>query len=839
MESIASNTRNCNGENSNDIQGLKERLNQEYASPITVNGDAFAQARQAEKAKHAANGNAKTKDAAMQSNESTGVTDNGNRQSEAPDGAPNLDASWEAADTSAQPPVPRAKLYGVEQLSVDQNAWVIVVVASDASYATKAVKEARAHKIFPSRITVGLVASAESTELETLWGHNKIIWPESPGLEGLVDDIAKHLINSDTQVLTVDPPEGLRLSQAGMLGAPWFKKRAKGLLLKARPWQPAGETLAEDANATEEMPGESSSNPEEEPFQDVADKDVAAGSMLPHGFLYADDGSIKYRVKKEEGDDLVHVCSPIEFLAATDNVEETKPGVYVKIRADSGHCHKLAFPRSALVHGDDLFCDLIDHGLRFVPNTPNKNLLRRLFMEVRPFRRARCVPNLGWHGAAFVLPDEVIGQLEGEEIVFQPPHPVQHHYRVAGTFDGWKQSIAARAVGNSRLEFAISNAFAGPLLDFANMDGGGYHYRGPSTSGKSTSLHAAGSVWGGGGRNGFADSWRTTDNALEGLCLLHTDSFLALDEMSQVDGKTASNSAYMIANGSGKSRSSTTGTLLPRYQWRVSFLSTGELTLASKVSEDGLHSTAGQEVRVIDIPADAGHGMGLFENLHGLSRPSDFADAIRDAAKLHYGHAARAFLTELVKDVPGIASRVRKGIEKVVNQICPKKADGQVRRVAQRFALTACAGELATAFGVLPWRRGRAYCAAKRCFNDWLQSRGSAGKKEEIDSIEAVLGFLQRYRSRFRHWDDPDAVIYDCAGYVHVGPEGRTFYVFTDVFRKDICGKHGIDPEAAADTLAERQYLQKSSDNKRTRSERLPKEGKQRVYVIKMQEEES
>jgi putative DNA primase/helicase len=295
----------------------------------------------------------------------------------------------------------------------------------------------------------------------------------------------------------------------------------------------------------------------------------------------------------------------------------------------------------------------------------------------------------------------------------------------------------------------------------------------------------------------------------------------------------------MIANGLGKSRSSTSGTLLLRYQWRVSFLSTGELSLASKVSEDGLRSTAGQEVRVIDIPADAGLGMGLFEKLHEFSQPSDFADAIRDAAKHHYGHAARIFLAELVKDVPGLTSRVRKRIETIINEICPEAADGQVRRVAQRFALTACAGELATSFSVLPWEREAASRAARRCFNDWLQSRGSAGKKEEIDAIEATIGFLQRYSSRFRPWNNSDIVIPDCAGYVDVSSEGRTFYVFRDVFKKDICGKHGLDPEAAADTLALRKYLQKSSDGKRTRSERLPIEGKQRVYVIKMQEEGS
>src|SRR5271157_5031375 len=108
----------------------------------------------------------------------------------------------------------------------------------------------------PSRITVGLVASAECSELEALRDRNKIIWPETPGLERHVNDLAERLIDGDTQVVIVDPPENLRLSQAGVLGAPWFRKRVRTVMLQARPWQPAPETSAEDAGAIEETPDE-------------------------------------------------------------------------------------------------------------------------------------------------------------------------------------------------------------------------------------------------------------------------------------------------------------------------------------------------------------------------------------------------------------------------------------------------------------------------------------------------------------------------------------------------------------------------------------------------------
>ena len=40
--------------------------------------------------------------------------------------------------------------------------------------------------------------------------------------------------------------------------------------------------------------------------------------------------------------------------------------------------------------------------------------------------------------------------------------------------------------GNSRMVFALSVAFAGPLIEPAGEDSGGFHLRGVSSTGKST-----------------------------------------------------------------------------------------------------------------------------------------------------------------------------------------------------------------------------------------------------------------------------------------------------------------------------------------------------------------
>jgi uncharacterized protein (DUF927 family) len=139
---------------------------------------------------------------------------------------------------------------------------------------------------------------------------------------------------------------------------------------------------------------------------------------------------------------------------------------------------------------------------------------------------------------------------------------------------------------------------------------------------------------------------------------------------------------------------------------------------------------------------------------------------------------------------------------------------------------------LPSQFGILPWPTTTAYKAAKRCFDDWLQSRGGTGQKEENDAYEAVSGFIAQHSSRFCPWAEPDTIIHNRAGFYRDESGARTFYVLKDVFQREICSKNGIDHEYAAKILDARGLLRRSSDGKRTRRERLPKLGNQRVYVI-------
>ncbi|CAH2606010.1 conserved protein of unknown function (plasmid) [Rhodovastum atsumiense] len=209
----------------------------------------------------------------------------------------------------------------------------------------------------------------------------------------------------------------------------------------------------------------------------------------------------------------------------------------------------------------------------------------------------------------------------------------------------------------------LAAAFAGPLLDVLGESSGGLHLVGASRTGKSTAAVVAASVWGKPTADAQLHPWRGTANGLEGIAAETTDTLLILDEMGQADGREVGDVVYMLANEAGKQRASRNGAARPRQSWRALFLSTGEITLAQKMGEAGKRVMAGLEVRLVNLPADAGADMGVFQDLHGKPDPVSFADYLQAAARANHGIAARAFLGRLAQDRAANAAGLRTELE--------------------------------------------------------------------------------------------------------------------------------------------------------------------------------
>jgi putative DNA primase/helicase len=100
----------------------------------------------------------------------------------------------------------------------------------------------------------------------------------------------------------------------------------------------------------------------------------------------------------------------------------------------------------------------------------------------------------------------------------------------------------------------------------------------------------------------------------------------------------------MLENGQGKSRANREGDARSVKRFRNLVLSSGEKSLSEVMASVGQMAMAGQEVRIIEIAADAGCGFGALENIHGAKTSQEFAEHLKKAVTENYGHAGRAFV---------------------------------------------------------------------------------------------------------------------------------------------------------------------------------------------------
>ena len=229
----------------------------------------------------------------------------------------------------------------------------------------------------------------------------------------------------------------------------------------------------------------------------------------------------------------------------------------VRVQTPDGVWHTQAVARALFsISSEDIIGILANLGLRFVPSKAVKGRLKALLAMTRSDKRARTASRIGWRGQEmFVLPDEIFGKSNGERVVFQPERALPHAYRLGGTLDGWRARGGLPGAGQLPARVRRSRPPSpGPLLQPLEIEGGGFHFRGDSSTGKTSTLRMAGSAWGGGGLSGFIKTWRATDNGLEHHAMLHSDTVFLLDELGQVTGAAASKTVYMLANGQGKAR---------------------------------------------------------------------------------------------------------------------------------------------------------------------------------------------------------------------------------------------------------------------------------------------
>lgn len=400
------------------------------------------------------------------------------------------------------------------------------------------------------------------------------------------------------------------------------------------------------------------------------------------------------------------ICDPLKVLAQTRDSGQQNWGRLLSWKDNDGHNHQWACPAELLQATDqsEFRRILAGGGLVISTNQKARKLLCDYVLTYKTDTKARCVEKIGWNGGSYVLNNRVIGGTDKEILVYQGNGEAD--FSTNGTLNDWQNNIAALAADNSRITFAISCAFAGALVELAGESGGGFQFTGETSKGKTSALiDPAASVWG--NPDQFAKKWRATVNGLESLCLARNHNITILDDLGQIEPTEAGQAAYLIANGQARQRMNKDTSARRAATWKTMLLSSGEIDLSRHIESAGKRAKGGQIARLPSIPADTGSGYYAIEDLHGCADGREFSGKIKGLARQFYGTAGIAFLVAVAGDYENIAGEMKDGLKKIIETFkLPAKHAPEAGRIAERFALVAYAGELATRHGITGWAKG-------------------------------------------------------------------------------------------------------------------------------------
>lgn len=550
---------------------------------------------------------------------------------------------------------------------------------------------------------------------------------------------------------------------------------------------------------------------------------ASAGRVeIPYGFEL-DDYGLWWQESGKDGEEgrRVLLSDPFEILGEARDAGGGDWSLVIRFRDRDGVEKRKAIKRAQVAaEAGAVRAELAGAGLFIAPARGKAERFAHFLMAVKHSRRLTLAERTGWIDASrFALPAGVIAGPDAEAVLFDGAATALH-YGAKGTLQGWQDGLARLALGNRLLCFAISLAFVGPVMHWLGLEGGGFHFRGASSTGKTSLAWAAGSIWGGGGPLGFGASWRATGNALEGVAYGHSETLLILDELALVDPQEAGAAAYALATGQGKARARQDGALRRRSEWRVMICSTGEIGLGDhmRAAKRTERTMAGQELRLLDMAADAGAGMGAWESLHSMASPAAFSDTIKTVCGAHYGHAGPAFVRGIVADLAHWRAEIARQAALFVASAKQEDDSGQIHRAALRFGAVAAAGEVAAAMNIVPWPAGTARAAALACFDKWAEGFGRKGLREDRQVLMALRNAIQQNESGFstisERLDDGETVASARTGEARslktLGAKHHAVgiglcYLFHDAGWAETM--RGFDLKAAAETAIKAGYL--------------------------------
>jgi hypothetical protein len=328
---------------------------------------------------------------------------------------------------------------------------------------------------------------------------------------------------------------------------------------------------------------------------------------------------------------------------------------------------------------------------------------------------ARISSHMGWQGQGgedgflwgqtFLSPDgktrtaidlEDLSEWHAEALAFRGKTPgdeqIAGGYHAAGTLEGWAKAVStipsypkALIIFYASFVPALQLAIGAPNFTIETV--------GRTTTGKTTCLKIAASIWGNPDErsgDGAIWTWDVTRVFLERCSAIISGMPLILDDTKRVkDPKMVADLLYTVESGRGRGRGNTKSLAQTR-TWKTVLLSSGE-TPASSYTQAG-----GAKTRILEVRGLPFDGDGETTRL--------LVDQLNLQVQSNYGHAGPIFVQFLMQNRDRWPEYREKYLKQVSHYAAKAGAAGpEAGRLAQYAAAIDMGAVLAHAALDLPW----------------------------------------------------------------------------------------------------------------------------------------
>ena len=464
----------------------------------------------------------------------------------------------------------------------------------------------------------------------------------------------------------------------------------------------------------------------------------------------------------------------------------------------------------------------------------------------RPSTNYECLTSTGWHTLengitkVYASPHAIYGT-DDPTVRYMPNriHPAHKNIYPNCDVATQKEKVGDMCTQSPVLLFAIGHALSALMATPLKRDCLSTHWYGATTNGKTTTLQVAASIMGNGSapntdpESTSLQTWNTTSNGLELLATGFNDMLLVVDELGVNTGKELGQDLYKLFNGVTKARMNADGSQRQQETWRVSVISSGELSTEQMMTGANSRTPVkgGQLIRCNDIPA---------ENVLVCSEEdiAAYGDRLKSNASRYfgaYGHAMLQYLSEIVNE-PTRLSALEDACSDAEASLLTEELSAPQRRSVKRMGLVKLALLKAIELGFLDITEEQVHDAVVTIRNQWLEN--SIVISDLDRAITKLRNFIRQNPMRFRATEGSEVQARQYRDIVGFYDDDRGLYHFIPDELKAFCDQHRVHHKALLAQLVKDNCLdQNNTDNgkyRHTSRRRISGAGTGSYYSIKL-----